>query len=72
MVRQQLSDAVNQQQIIATRATRRYNETIDQMDEAVLRDARQRQRVMQQDTVRDAVTQSNRMNREVSSIPRIC
>ena len=72
MVRQQLSDAVNQQQIIATRATRRYNETIDQMDEAVLRDVRQRQRVMQQDTVRDAVTQSNRTNREVSSIPRIC
>ena len=72
MVRQQLSDAVNQQQIIATRATRRYNETIDQMDEAVLRDARQRQRVMQQDTVRDAVTQSNRVNREVSSVPRIC
>ena len=72
MVRQQLADAVNQQQIIATRATRRYNETIDQMDEAVLRDARQRQRVMQQDTVRDAVTQSNRVNREVSSVPRIC
>ena len=72
MSRQQLADAVNQQQIIATRATRRYNETIDQMDEAVLRDARQRQRVMQQDTVRDAVQQSNRVNREVSSIPRIC
>lgn len=72
IARDSLATAVNQQQVIATRATRRYNDAIDQMDEAVLRDSRQRKRTLQTDTIRDSITQTNRTNREVSSIPRIC
>ena len=71
-VHSQLKNTVREQQVIATRSTREYNNLANQMESAVDMDKRQLNAIRRDDSIRDTINTHNRTNRQVSDIPKEC
>lgn len=71
-MRNQLANAVQQQENITVKATRAFNEVAERMEKSVDIDRANNVANTIDDSFRDAVNQSNRINRTVNNLPGTC